>query len=74
MGEHLEDPRLAGVPLVAGDHFSVAHITALVTINFAARRSPFNPEGKPSADRWYEEVSAPSSWRESVRSLSQLDY
>jgi glutathione S-transferase len=37
MGEHLEDTRLAGVPFVAGDQFSVADITALVTIDFAAK-------------------------------------
>ena len=37
MGEHLEDARRAGVLFVAGDQFSVADVTAPVTMDFAAR-------------------------------------
>jgi glutathione S-transferase len=51
--------RLADVGFVAGDEFSVADITAIVTVDFAARAA-----GLPIADehaalkRWYDVVSA----------------
>ena len=51
--------RLADVPFVAGDQFSVADITAVVTLDFAAKAA-----GLPMADehralkRWYDSVSA----------------
>jgi glutathione S-transferase len=53
------DARLAEVPFVAGDQFSVADITAIVTVDFATRAA-----GLPIADehvalkRWYDSVSA----------------
>jgi glutathione S-transferase len=53
------DARLAEVPFVAGDQFSVADITAIVTVDFATRAA-----GLPLGDehvalkRWYDSVSA----------------
>ncbi|SHL30003.1 glutathione S-transferase [Bradyrhizobium lablabi] len=54
--------RLADVPLVAGDSFSVADITAIVTVDFATKAA-----GLPIADehtalkRWYDLISARAS-------------
>ena len=54
--------RLADVPFVAGDEFSVADITAVVTVDFANKAA-----GLPMADehkalkRWYGSVSARAS-------------
>jgi glutathione S-transferase len=54
--------RLARVPFVAGDQFSVADITAVVTVDFATRAA-----GLPLGDehtafkRWYDQVSARAS-------------
>jgi glutathione S-transferase len=54
--------RLADVPFMAGNEFSVADITALVTIDFATKAA-----GLPIADehtalkRWYDVVSARAS-------------
>ena len=54
--------RLADVPFMAGDEFSVADITALVTVDFATKAA-----GLPIADehaalkRWYDVVSARAS-------------
>jgi glutathione S-transferase len=54
--------RLADVPFVAGDEFSVADITAIVTVDFATKAA-----GLPIADehaafkRWYDLVSARAS-------------
>jgi glutathione S-transferase len=56
------DIRLADVPFVAGDEFSVADITAVVTVDFATKAA-----GLPMADehtalkRWYDSVSARAS-------------
>ena len=56
------DARLADVPFVAGDAFSVADITAVVTVDFAAKAA-----GLPIADehralkRWYDCVSTRAS-------------
>jgi len=53
------DARLADVPFIAGDAFSVADITAVVTVDFTTKAA-----GLPIADehaalkRWYETVSA----------------
>jgi glutathione S-transferase len=53
------DARLADVPFIAGHEFSVADITAVVTVDFATKAA-----GLPIADqhaalkRWYETVSA----------------
>ena len=56
------DDRLTHVPFVAGDHFSVADITALVTIDFATKAFAFPlPNEHRALTRWYEEISACSS-------------
>jgi glutathione S-transferase len=51
------------VPFVAGDAFSVADITTLVTIDFAAGGMKMTiPADCDALQRWYEKVSArPSS-------------
>ena len=51
--------RLADTSFVAGDHFSVADITALATIDFAIKAfaTPL-PEEHRALTRWYEAVSA----------------
>ncbi|WP_420994067.1 glutathione S-transferase family protein [Cupriavidus sp. 30B13] len=53
------DARLASVPFVAGDAFSAADITTLVTVDFAAGalKMPI-PAGHAALQRWYDEVSA----------------
>jgi glutathione S-transferase len=54
--------RLADVPFIAGDDFSIADIIAIVTVDFATRAA-----GLPIADeqaalqRWYETVSVRAS-------------
>lgn len=53
------DGRLSGVPFVAGDRFSVADITAFVTIDFAAKAIGLPlPEDNLATKRWYASVSA----------------
>ena len=53
------DDRLTDVPFVAGDQFSVADITALVTIDFATKAFALPPPKEHRAlTRWYEEISA----------------
>ena len=54
--------RLADVPFVAGDEFSVADITAVVTVDFATRAAglPIGDE-HPALQRWYDVVSARAS-------------
>jgi glutathione S-transferase len=53
------DVRLTDSPFVAGDEFSAADITALVTIDFAAMGLAVAiPEGHRALTRWYEQVSA----------------
>src|ERR1700749_887941 len=53
------DARLAGLPFMAGETFSVADITALVTVDFATKAA-----GLPIANdhaalkRWYASISA----------------
>ena len=53
------DARLDEVPFVAGTDFSVADITALVTVDFAtaALKMPI-PEGCRAMHRWYETMAA----------------
>jgi len=53
------DDRLDEVPFVAGTEFSVADITALVTVDFAtaALKMPI-PNSSRAFRRWYEKVSA----------------
>jgi glutathione S-transferase len=57
------DARLADTPFVAGDQFSAADITALVTIDFAAKAfATTTPQEHRALTRWYKAVSArPSS-------------
>jgi len=53
------DARLAEAPFVAGDRFSVADITALVTIDFAAKALGVStPKEHEALTRWYKGVSA----------------
>jgi glutathione S-transferase len=58
------DARLEEVPHVAGTDFSVADITALVTVDFAtaALKMPI-PEGCRAMHRWYETIAARPSAR-----------
>jgi glutathione S-transferase len=53
------DTRLADASFVAGDAFSVADITAVVTVDFATRAAglPLG-EGYAALKRWYDKVSA----------------
>jgi glutathione S-transferase len=56
------DARLSEAPFVAGHCFSVADITALVTVDFAAKAINFSvPDGHHSLKRWYDAISNRSS-------------
>jgi glutathione S-transferase len=50
--------RLEQVSFVAGEQFSAADITALVTIDFAKALDVSIPEGHRPLSRWYDVVSA----------------
>ncbi len=53
------DTRLSEVPFVAGHYFSVADITAIVTIDFATKALGLSiPEDHVALKRWYELASA----------------
>jgi glutathione S-transferase len=53
------DARLAHTPFVAGDQFSAADITALVTLDFAAKTFGMPaPKEHQALKRWYDRVSA----------------
>jgi glutathione S-transferase len=52
------DKRLAQTDFVAGPHYSVADITALVTVDFAVRAKLPIPETHTHLRRWYAQVSA----------------
>jgi glutathione S-transferase len=53
------DARLSEVPFVAGNRYSVADITALVTIDFAAGGLKLAiPNEQVALKRWHEKVSA----------------
>jgi glutathione S-transferase len=54
--------RLADVRFIAGDEFSVADITAVVTVDFATRAAnlPIEPE-HTALKRWYDAVSTRAS-------------
>jgi glutathione S-transferase len=56
------DARLAEVPFIAGDVFSVADITAVVTVDFATKAAglPIKPEHK-ALKLWYDAVSTRAS-------------
>ena len=53
------DARLAALPFIAGDHFSAADITGLVTVDFATKAMslPVSDEHK-ALRRWVEKVSS----------------
>ncbi len=56
------EARLAEVPFVGGDSFSVADITTLVTVDFAGKALGLPlPETHASLRRWYDSVSARAS-------------
>jgi len=53
------DARLGEVPFVAGQSFSVADITALVTVDFAVKAIGFSVRDEHrSLKRWYESISS----------------
>jgi glutathione S-transferase len=53
------DARLAEAPFVAGDSFSAADITALVTVDFATRGFDMPiPASSGNVRRWYDKVVA----------------
>jgi glutathione S-transferase len=53
------DTHLAAQPFVAGDHFSAADITGLVTVDFATKAMSFPPPDEHKAlRRWFEKVSS----------------
>jgi glutathione S-transferase len=51
------EARFADAPFVAGDHFSAADITAIVTVDFATKALNL-PIGSPMSQRWYATVAA----------------
>jgi glutathione S-transferase len=56
------DDRLGAAPFVAGERFSVADITTLVTVDFAAKAINFSvPDEHRSLRRWYDAISSRSS-------------
>jgi len=56
------EARLAEVPFVAGERYTVADITALVTVDFATKAIDMPvPEGNVATRRWYASVSGRSS-------------
>jgi glutathione S-transferase len=52
------DRRLAEVEYLAGDAFSVADITAMVSIDFAKWPKLSMPDDAPHLRRWYDAVAA----------------
>lgn len=51
------DARLGESEYIAGERFTIADISALVTIDFASRLDLPGPEGYGNLERWYEAVS-----------------
>jgi glutathione S-transferase len=52
------DARLREAPFVAGDRYSIADITALVTVDFAAKAINWPlPEQQVALKRWYDLIS-----------------
>lgn len=52
------DARLGKSEFIAGPHYSIADITALITIDFAVRAKMPIPENYEHLRRWYAQVSA----------------
>ncbi len=57
------DGQLASDEFVAGSHFSIADITALVFVDFAKRAKIEPPESLANLARWYDAVSSRPSAR-----------
>jgi glutathione S-transferase len=56
------DARLTDVPFITGEEFSVADITAVVTVDFAAKAAGLPiPDEHRALKRWYDKVSARAS-------------
>jgi glutathione S-transferase len=56
------DARLTDVTFIAGEEFSVADITAVVTVDFAAKAAGLPmPDEHRTLKRWYDKVSARAS-------------
>ncbi len=54
----LLDAELSGRPFIAGEEYSVADITAMVSVDFMKPARIERPENLPNLDRWYGEVSS----------------
>ena len=55
--------RLGEAPFVAGDRFSVADITAVVTVDFATKALDLAiQDGNSSTRRWYDKIAARASF------------
>ena len=52
------DRVLAGRPFVTGDHFTVADITGLVTVDFLKPAKLAVPDDLKNLRRWHTDVSA----------------
>jgi glutathione S-transferase len=53
------DARLSALPFIAGDYFSAADITGLVTADFATKAMSFPvPDEHKALRRWFEKVSS----------------
>ena len=52
------DGRLAESEFIAGPRFTIADITALVTVDFAGRINLAIADGQAHLKRWYDEISA----------------
>jgi glutathione S-transferase len=52
------DKRLSESEFVGGESYSIADITALISIDFAARQKATIPETHTNLKRWHEQVSA----------------
>ena len=52
------DKRLAESEFVGGDAYSVADITALISVDFAGRQKVGIPESHTNLKRWHDQVSA----------------
>ena len=55
---HRLDGQLTDNKFIAGDFFSIADISAMVTVDFAAWLKLALPEDAHNARRWYEAVSS----------------
>ena len=64
------DQQLSTSQYIACEHFTIADMTALVTIDFAKRADIEVPENKAHIHRWYKEVSAqPSRPKNSLKAI-----